>query len=130
MATAAAGMARRRLPTSRPRLAPDSNAAATTENKVLLRGRLVERDALRHTPAGIPIVNFRVEHESTQAEGGVARQVGCEMSAVAVQTEAKLLSAAPLGTQVRIEGFLDRQGKGRTRVVLHATRIEFVTPDS
>ena len=49
------------------------------------------------------------------------------MSVVAVQTEAKLLSAAPLGTQMRIEGFLDRQGKGRKRVLLHATRIEFVT---
>jgi primosomal replication protein N len=57
----------------------------------------------------------------------VERQVGCEMSVVAVQTEAKLLSAAPLGTQMRIEGFLDRQGKGRKRVLLHATRIEFVT---
>jgi primosomal replication protein N len=57
----------------------------------------------------------------------VERQVGCEMSAVAVETEAKLLAGAPLGTQVRIEGFLDRAGKGRKRVVLHATRIEFIS---
>ena len=71
-------------------------------------------------------MKFRVEHQSTQREGGVERQVGCEMSAVAVDTEAKLLAGAPLGTQLRIEGFLDKLGKGRKRVVLHAIRIEFI----
>ncbi len=97
------------------------------DNQVLLSGRLIERDALRHTPAGVAIVQFRVAHESTQSEGGVVRKVGCEMSAVAVETEAKLLASAPLGSQLRVVGFLDRQGKGRKRVVLHATRIEFIS---
>lgn len=97
------------------------------DNRVLLRGRLIERDALRHTPAGIPIVRFRVEHESTQSEGGVERQVGCEVSAVAVETEAKLLASAPLGSEMRIAGFLDRLGKGRRQVLLHASRIEFLS---
>jgi primosomal replication protein N len=97
------------------------------DNQVLLSGRLIERDALRHTPGGIAIVQFRVAHESIQAEGGVARKVGCEMSVVAVETEAKLLASAPLGSQLRVAGFLDRQAKGRKRVVLRATRIEFIS---
>ena len=87
----------------------------------------MEREALRHTPAGVPIVRFRVAHESTQSEGGVARKVGCEVRVVAAETEARLLAGAPLGSDLRIAGFLDRQGKTGKQLVLHATRIEFIS---
>ncbi len=95
------------------------------QNRVLLRGRLVELDALRYTPAGVPIVKFRLAHESSQTEAGSLRKVDCEIAGVAFETEAKLLASAPLGTQMSISGFLDRKGKSSRQVVLHATHIEF-----
>jgi primosomal replication protein N len=95
------------------------------ENRVVLRGRLVEMDALRYTPAGVPIVKFRIAHESSQSEAGTERRVDCEVSGVAFETEAKLLASAPLGSEMSITGFLDRKGKSSRQVELHALRIDF-----
>ena len=95
------------------------------ENSVSLRGRLIELDALRYTPAGVPIVKFRLAHESSQAEAGAVRKVDCELAGVAFEAEAKLLAGAKLGAQMSITGFLDRKGRSSRQIVLHATRIEF-----
>jgi primosomal replication protein N len=95
------------------------------DNRVSLHGRLVELDALRYTPAGVPIVKFRLAHESEQSEGGAVRKVDCEVAGVAFEAEAKLLASARLGAEMSITGFLDRKGRTSRQVVLHATRIEF-----
>ena len=95
------------------------------DNRVVLSARLVELDALRYTPGGVPIVKFRVAHQSQQQESGTSRKVDCELAAVAFETEAKLVAAAPLGTQMSITGFLDRKGRSSRQIVLHATRIRF-----
>jgi primosomal replication protein N len=95
------------------------------QNRVVLRGTLIELDSLRHTPGGVPILKFRIEHESSQAEGGANRRVNCEVTGVAFDREAKLLSSARLGSPLTISGFLDRKGRSRHQLVLHATHIEF-----
>ena len=97
------------------------------ENRVVLRGRLIELDILRHTPGGVPVLRFRIEHESRQTEGGESRKVSCEVGGVAFDREAKLLSSAQLGGALTITGFLDRKGRSRHQLVLHATHIEFET---
>jgi len=97
------------------------------ENQVVLRGKLVELDVLRHTPGGVPILKFRMEHESDQLEAGGQRKVGCEVAGVAFDREAKLLSSATLGSELTVTGFLDRKGRSRHQLVLHATHIEFET---
>ena len=48
------------------------------------------------------------------------------MSAVAFETQAKLLSGRPLGTSVKVEGFLGARSKRSKRLVLHVTNIEFI----
>jgi primosomal replication protein N len=95
------------------------------DNRVVLRARLIELDALRYTPAGVPIVKFRLSHESSQQEAGTLRKVDCELAGVAFETEAKLIAAAQLGTAMSITGFLDRRGRSSRQIVLHATHIEF-----
>jgi len=102
-------------------------ALATEHNRLVLRGRLVELDILRHTPGGVPILKFRIEHRSAQAEGGKMRSVSCEVAGVAFEREAKLLSAAALGSELTLTGFLDRKGRSKNLLVLHATHIEFET---
>ena len=97
------------------------------ENRVVLRGRLIEVDILRYTPGGVPILRFRIEHASSQTEGGKSRKVSCEVAGVAFEREAKLLSSAHPGSTLTITGFLDRKGRSRHRLVLHATYIEFET---
>jgi len=96
------------------------------ENQVVIQGDLIESDALRFTPAGIPILKFRLVHQSKQTEAGAARAVGCELDVVAFDAQARLLATAPLGTSLKIEGFLDRKTRSGRGIVLHANQIEFV----
>ena len=95
------------------------------ENRIEIAGTLIELDALRFTPAGVPVVRFRIRHESTQLEDGTPRKIGCEISGLAFEREAKLIAAAALGTNIIVRGFIDRKSRNSTQLMLHATRIEF-----
>lgn len=95
-------------------------------NDVVLSGCLVEISSLRYTPAGLPVLNFRVRHESRQTEAGMPRDVKLEAQAVALGAPANLLTGSKLGTQVRLAGFLAAKGLRRTQPVLHVTEIEFL----
>ena len=92
----------------------------------MLSGKLIELDALRYTPAGIPVVNFRLSHASEQPEAGQARAVECEIAGLALDREARLMAAAKPGMQVRVTGFLAGKSRGSKQLVLHTTDIEFV----
>ena len=92
----------------------------------MLSGNLVELDALRHTPAGIPVVNFRLRHASEQTEAGAKRAVQCEVAGLAFDREARLMAAAKPGMQVKVTGFLAEKSRDSRQLVLHATNIEFV----
>ena len=48
------------------------------------------------------------------------------MSAVAFETQAKLLAARPLGSSLKVQGFLGAKSKRSKRLVLHVTDIEFI----
>jgi primosomal replication protein N len=94
-------------------------------NRVELSGTLAELGALRHTPAGIPVVDFRIRHESQLAEAGTRRKVEAEVEAIAFQAQARLLAAAAPGSPIRVEGFLCAKSRRSKKLVLHLTKIEF-----
>jgi primosomal replication protein N len=94
-------------------------------NRITVSGSLIELDVLRHTPAGVPMLKFRIRHESSQTEADGPRKVNCEMSAVAFDREAKLLAAAKLGSNMTITGFLAAKSRTGRALVLHATKIDF-----
>ena len=87
---------------------------------------MLELGALRYTPAGVAAVEFRLGHESEQDEAGGKRTIQAEVSAIAFETQAKLLSGRPLGSPVRVQGFLGAKSKRSKRLVLHVTSIEFI----
>ncbi len=94
-------------------------------NRVELTGRIAELGALRHTPAGIPIVDLRIRHESETVEAGSTRKVEAEVEAIAFQAQARLLAAAAPGSPLRVEGFLCAKSRRSKKLVLHLTKIEF-----
>jgi len=94
-------------------------------NRVTIAGRLIELDALRYTPAGVPVLKFRLQHDSVQTEAGGERKVSCEIAAVAFEREAKLLASAKLGSSVKVNGFLAGRSRSSRTPLLHATQIEF-----
>ena len=69
-------------------------------NAVALSGELKDIEALRHTPAGIPLLNFRLAHKSRQMEAGYRRQVECELNAIAIGEVAVAMSRMPAGAAV------------------------------
>jgi primosomal replication protein N len=48
------------------------------------------------------------------------------VNAIAFETQAKLLSGRPLGSPVKVQGFLGAKSKRSKRLVLHVTNIEFI----
>jgi primosomal replication protein N len=91
----------------------------------MVSGRLIELDALRYTPAGVPMLKFRLQHDSEQAEAGGTRKVSCEIAAIAFEREARLLSIAKPGSNVKISGFFAAKSRSSRALVLHATEIDF-----
>jgi primosomal replication protein N len=91
-----------------------------------LSGRLLELGALRYTPAGVAAVEFRLAHDSEQHEAGGQRKIQAEIGAIAFETQAKLLTGRPLGSAVKVQGFLSAKSKRSKKLVLHVTQIEFI----
>jgi primosomal replication protein N len=91
-----------------------------------LSGRLLELGALRYTPAGIAAVEFKIEHASEQDEAGASRTIQAEMSAIAFETQAKLIAGMQLGVEAKFSGFLSAKSKRSKKLVLHVTHIEFI----
>ena len=100
--------------------------SALSINLTQLSGRLQERGALRHTPAGIPVLEFSLTHESIQMESEVERTVRCEIDCVAVGNQAQLLAAVKPGDELRVSGFLAARSLKRRMPILHVNTIEFV----
>jgi primosomal replication protein N len=96
------------------------------DNRLVIAGTLAELKPMRHTPAGIPVTEFRIAHVSRQLEAGVERDVVCELAAVALGNEAKLIQGAKLGDTVKASGFMANRGKSAKQTVLHITQIEFL----
>ena len=99
--------------------------ALVDANRIEISGVLAKLDAIRYTPSGIPVIQFRVLHESTQQEAGNPRRVVCEFDGIAFEREARLLSGLKLGAELTVKGFLDRKSRGSGRLMVHATHIEF-----
>ncbi|MEP7062273.1 MAG: primosomal replication protein N [Betaproteobacteria bacterium] len=94
------------------------------ENRFTLDATLVQRDDLRFTPGGIPVLHLTLMHASTQPEAGGERKVDCEMAAVAFADVARALASVADGTALRCEGFVARRYRTGTSVALHISRFD------
>ena len=95
-------------------------------NQVVLTGRIAEMDALRYTPAGLPLVAFRIGHVSEQIEAGFKRKVECEIPAIVMGDFAQAVSGWKTGDSIKAEGFLARKSLHSQQLVLHLNRIELI----
>ena len=95
-------------------------------NQVALSGELAQVEPLRHTPAGIPLLHFKLVHRSRQIEAGLKRQVECEMSGVAMAEVAVTMSRLKAGQAVRVSGFLNRKNRMSAQLILHAAAAEIL----
>ena len=92
-------------------------------NQVVLSARIVEALALRYTPAGLPALDLRLEHESEMPEAGGTRQVKVALKAVVFGTMAETLSQQSPASAWRFTGFLANPRNGK-HPVLHIQEFQ------
>jgi primosomal replication protein N len=91
-------------------------------NRLLLSARLIERGALRYTPAGLPALDFRLEHQSELSEENQQRKVSVQIRAIAIGAVTQTLAALALGDSSTFGGFIagTRNGRG---LLFHVTSL-------
>ncbi len=95
-------------------------------NTVGLTATLAALEPLRHTPAGLPVIEFTLRHASGQTEAGHQRTVEFEMTAKAAGDLATRIAEQQTGCQVAVQGFLNRKHRLSRQLVLHVTNIEVI----
>lgn len=89
---------------------------------MVLTARLVERGALRYTPAGLPALDLKLHHESVASEDGQPRKVSLEIKALGVGAITQSLGALALGSPGDFAGFLATTRNGRG-LLFHITSL-------
>ncbi|MCS6765625.1 MAG: primosomal replication protein N [Candidatus Protistobacter heckmanni] len=90
-------------------------------NRVEFSAVLIEKDALRHTPAGIPLLNCLLRHEGEAQEAGHGRRIELDLQAVAVGRVSAVVNRLSLGQEAEFVGFLARKRMNSKMLVLHIT---------
>lgn len=96
------------------------------QNSVRLTAVLAGIEPLRHTPAGLPVVEFTLTHASPQSEAGHERTVEFEMTAKAVGDIAGKIAGMQPGRRVEVQGFLNRKHRMSRQTILHVTNMELI----
>jgi primosomal replication protein N len=88
-------------------------------NQLQFVATILERDVLRYTPAGVPIVSATLSHSSQQVEAGVERLVEFEMAALAAGEISGRFARAELGAVHQFTGFVAKKNRSSKALVFH-----------
>jgi primosomal replication protein N len=88
-------------------------------NQLQFVATILERDILRYSPAGVPIVSATLAHRSQQVEAGMGRQVEFEIAALAAGEISGRFARAELGAAQQFTGFLARKNRNSKALVFH-----------
>lgn len=92
-------------------------------NRLVLAAQVLERSAMRYTPAGLPALDLKLKSDAEVSQDGQPRKVSLEIKAVVIGAITKPAQALVLGSEAMFAGFLapSRNGKG---LVFHVTSID------
>lgn len=80
-------------------------------------------DELRYTPAGVPVLEVVLQHESWQQENGVECKVCFQLPAKIVGPLAKMWQQG-LGQVVQVSGFIAQRSQKTVKPILRIQNIE------
>ncbi|MEJ0004783.1 MAG: primosomal replication protein N [Pararobbsia sp.] len=98
-------------------------------NRLELDAQIVEREPLRYTPAGVPIVNCTLAHRGTAQEAGTARQIELTLAAMAAGEISGRIADLELGHTARFAGFLAPRNRNAKSSVFHITELLEIEKD-
>ena len=95
-------------------------------NSLTLSGVVVGLQAIRYTPAGLPLLSFVLQHASEQTEAGLKRKVECEVNAVVLGKLAGEIAKSNIqvGDSIKAKGFLAKRSAKSTQLVFHIEQIK------
>ncbi len=91
-------------------------------NRLVLSATLLERGALRYTPAGMPALDLSLAHESEVSHEGQPRKVSLQVRSLVIGSLVDRVSGMPLGAPSQYAGFLAPARNGRG-MLFHITEI-------
>ena len=101
-----------------------SEVSELVVNRFEVQGLISELSTLRHTPAGVPVLEFLLSHESEVTEAGQPRRIILSLVVVAMGDLAQMAGTMSLGCKVRLQGFLAPVRKDSQKYRLHAQHIQ------
>jgi primosomal replication protein N len=95
-------------------------------NRVDLTGRIVEVSTLRYSPSGLPVVELKLEHESTIEDTGIPRKIYLTLRSIAMGSVAESLIKLQIDSHWLFTGFL-ASAKNSKSIVFHIQSIQTVS---
>ena len=86
--------------------------------------------AIRYSPAGVPVLMFELQHRSRQTEADTALDVVVTMRVQAAGELAQEVGRFSDGTQIAIKGFLARTSQRSDLPVLHVNSYKLLKEDN
>ena len=93
-------------------------------NRLQLIASIAEREILRYSPAGVPMVTAQLQHESQQWQAKSERSISFEIAALAAGEISGRLDSAALGKLFVFTGFLARKNRNSRSLIFHITDFE------
>ena len=97
------------------------------ENRFQCVASLAQREIMRYSPAGIPIVTATLLHRSEQVEAGGVRIVELEISAHAAGDVAHKLEQISLGETLKFSGFMAKKNRNSKSLIFHLHDFKSIT---
>ena len=92
-------------------------------NRLEIVARIVEISTIRYSPAGLPVVDAQLEHESTVEEAGIQRKTHLLLKSIALGILAEKLTKLPVENSFKFSGFLASSQKSKS-IVFHIQSIQ------
>lgn len=93
-------------------------------NEVALQGSLETRESLKYFLSGAAVSRFTLRYEGKQTEAGGERKLKFSADCVALGTLGESLDKVPLGTEIKIKGFLAPSSSRSKKLLVHITEYE------
>ena len=98
-----------------------------SSNLLILTASLIAKDAIRYTPAGLPVIHCQLHHDGELSEANQVRQIRMNVEAVAIGEIHQELLTMDLGAEAVFEGFLTQKTLRNERLIFHITKITLNT---
>ncbi|NMV38709.1 primosomal replication protein N [Ralstonia insidiosa] len=107
----------------------NGNPGDNAINRLQLVATLVEREVMRYTPAGVPIVNCLLTYSGQAMEAQTARHVEFSIEALGAGKMASVLDRIAPGTVLDCVGFLARKHRSSKALVFHISGCNVFVKD-